>query len=144
MRVSGGLWPRRSLPQRRSSTFCKAGAVEAQGGPVERISAVTLVTDRMAEAVAFYQGVGFRLLYGGPQALFTSFQVGDGYLNLQAGPVALLRPGSKAGGESSSGSTTSTPCIGGRYRPGTVRRRRRPTRRGESGTFTSGIPTGTN
>jgi catechol 2,3-dioxygenase-like lactoylglutathione lyase family enzyme len=74
------------------TTFCKADDVEAPGGPVERISAVTLVTDRMAEAVAFYQGLGFRLLYGGPRAPFTSFQVGGGYLNLQAGPVRAPAP----------------------------------------------------
>ena len=66
--------------------------MEPPGGPVERISAVTLVTARMAEAVAFYRGLGFQLLYGGPQARFTSFQVGDGYLNLQAGPVSGPAP----------------------------------------------------
>jgi catechol 2,3-dioxygenase-like lactoylglutathione lyase family enzyme len=54
--------------------------------PVERISAVTLLTAHMAEAVAFYTALGFGLLYGGPHASFTSFRVGDGYVNLQAGP----------------------------------------------------------
>jgi catechol 2,3-dioxygenase-like lactoylglutathione lyase family enzyme len=58
--------------------------VDEPGGPVERISAVTLITARMAEAVAFYQALGFQLLYGGPQAPFTSFRVGHGYLNLQS------------------------------------------------------------
>ena len=51
--------------------------------PVESISAVTLVTVDMAAAVAFYRALGFRLLYGGEDAAFTSFRVGDGYLNLQ-------------------------------------------------------------
>ena len=51
--------------------------------PVERISAVTLVTADMAAAVEFYEALGFRLLYGGRDASFTSYQVGDGYINLQ-------------------------------------------------------------
>ena len=58
---------------------------------VERISAVTLLTGRMAEAVAFYEALGFRLLYGGPHAPFTSFGVGEGYLNLQADAAAPPR-----------------------------------------------------
>jgi catechol 2,3-dioxygenase-like lactoylglutathione lyase family enzyme len=61
---------------------------EQEGASVERISAVTLLTGRMAEAVAFYQALGFRLLYGGQQAPFTSFGVGEGYLNLQADTTA--------------------------------------------------------
>jgi catechol 2,3-dioxygenase-like lactoylglutathione lyase family enzyme len=51
--------------------------------PVEAISAVTLRTVDMAAAVVFYQKLGFRLLYGGPHADFTSFGVGTSYLNLQ-------------------------------------------------------------
>jgi catechol 2,3-dioxygenase-like lactoylglutathione lyase family enzyme len=51
--------------------------------PVRSISAVTLVTADMVDAVAFYRALGFHLLYGGPEAAFTSFRVGDGYLNLQ-------------------------------------------------------------
>lgn len=54
--------------------------------PVERISAVTLLVADMAVATAFYQAFGFRLLYGGREASFTSYQVGDGYLNLQLDP----------------------------------------------------------
>jgi catechol 2,3-dioxygenase-like lactoylglutathione lyase family enzyme len=57
--------------------------VDAQQEPVESISAVTLLTVDMADAVAFYQSLGFHLLYGGPEAPFTSFRVGAGYLNLQ-------------------------------------------------------------
>jgi catechol 2,3-dioxygenase-like lactoylglutathione lyase family enzyme len=57
--------------------------VEPQQEPVESISAVTLLTANMGEAVAFYQVLGFHLLYGGPEAQFTSFGVGAGYLNLQ-------------------------------------------------------------
>lgn len=54
-------------------------------GPVESISAVTLVTGDMGASVRFYEALGFRLLYGGPDAPFTSFEVGSGFLNLQAG-----------------------------------------------------------
>jgi catechol 2,3-dioxygenase-like lactoylglutathione lyase family enzyme len=57
--------------------------VDAQGEAVESISAVTLRTANMAEAVAFYEALGFHLLYGGEDARFTSFRVGDGYLNLE-------------------------------------------------------------
>ena len=57
-------------------------------GPVERISAVTLVTADMAMSVPFYESLGFRVLYGGATADFTSFTVGDGYLNLQPGTRA--------------------------------------------------------
>jgi catechol 2,3-dioxygenase-like lactoylglutathione lyase family enzyme len=44
---------------------------------------VTLLTVDMEEAVAFYHALGFSLLCGGPEATFSSFRVGDGYLNLQ-------------------------------------------------------------
>jgi catechol 2,3-dioxygenase-like lactoylglutathione lyase family enzyme len=46
----------------------------------------------MAKAVAFYEAMGFRLLYGGAAAAFTSFQAGAGYLNLQLDPDRA-RPG---------------------------------------------------
>ena len=61
-------------------------------GPVERISAVTLVVRAMATSVAFYDSLGFERLYGGVDDAFTSYAVGTGYLNLQAleGPT---RPG---------------------------------------------------
>ena len=57
----------------------------AAAGPVESISAVTLATEDMGASVRFYEALGFRLLYGGPTAPFTSFEVGSGFLNLQAG-----------------------------------------------------------
>ena len=65
-------------------------------GRVESISAVTVVTADMAAAVAFYLHFGFELLYGGPEAAFTSFRVGDGYLNLQLRPDRR-RPGGDGG-----------------------------------------------
>lgn len=54
--------------------------------PVERISAVTLLTADMARAVDFYHALGFRRLYGGRDASFTSYEVGGGYLNLALDP----------------------------------------------------------
>lgn len=51
--------------------------------PIEHLSAVTLVTTDMELAVQFYEALGFRRLYGGPQTDFTSYQVGEGFLNLQ-------------------------------------------------------------
>ena len=57
--------------------------------PVQTISAVTLLTADMGRAVPFYEALGFRLLYGGAGAPFTSFQVGAGYLNLQLDPGFL-------------------------------------------------------
>jgi catechol 2,3-dioxygenase-like lactoylglutathione lyase family enzyme len=49
---------------------------------IDRISAITLVTGDMARAVEFYTRLGFQVLYGGAGSDFTSFSVGDGYLNL--------------------------------------------------------------
>ena len=52
---------------------------------VQSISAITLAVQDMARAVAFYrEAIGLPLLYGGPEAAFASFRVGDGYLNLTA------------------------------------------------------------
>jgi catechol 2,3-dioxygenase-like lactoylglutathione lyase family enzyme len=65
--------------------------VEAHGEPIESISAVTLVVVDMAASMAFYQALGFHLLYGGPDASFTSFRVGTGYLNLELGPAGSPR-----------------------------------------------------
>ena len=46
------------------------------------ISAVTLVTHDMGRAVRFYRALGFALAYGGEDAGFTSFRVGENHLNL--------------------------------------------------------------
>jgi catechol 2,3-dioxygenase-like lactoylglutathione lyase family enzyme len=56
-----------------------------QPGPVESLSAITLVTDDMDASVAFYDALGFRLRYGGADAPFTSYGIGASYLNLQLG-----------------------------------------------------------
>ncbi len=62
-----------------------------RGEPVESISAVTLFTADMGAAVGFYRALGFPLLYGGPEAEFSSFRVGAGYLNLQLDRVGSAR-----------------------------------------------------
>ena len=50
---------------------------------VRSISAVTLAVADMARSVDFYHDkVGMEMLYGGGSASFTSFKVGEGYLNL--------------------------------------------------------------
>lgn len=61
-------------------------ALDRPRSPLECISAVTLVTADMAASVRFYQSLGFRIRYGGPDAAFTSFHVGPGYLNVQVDP----------------------------------------------------------
>lgn len=55
-------------------------------GPVESLSAVTLVTRAMHDAVGFYLALGFEILYGGHEATFSSFRVGQSFLNLQLDP----------------------------------------------------------
>jgi catechol 2,3-dioxygenase-like lactoylglutathione lyase family enzyme len=80
---------------RRRKATCRLRAslvsVQEQEEPVERISAVTLLTREMAEAVAFYEALGFYLLYGGGGARFSSFRVGPGYLNLELDTVGGSR-----------------------------------------------------
>jgi len=50
---------------------------------VRSIIAVTLAVADMARSVDFYRDkVGLAVLYGGGSASFTSFKVGEGYLNL--------------------------------------------------------------
>lgn len=53
---------------------------------MQALSAVTLVTADMTAAWAFYDALGFRVRYGGPDQAFTSFHAGSGYLNLQLDP----------------------------------------------------------
>lgn len=54
---------------------------------IESLSAVTLFTADMARAVRFYSSLGFEVAYGGEEAHFTSFRVGDGFLNLMSDPT---------------------------------------------------------
>jgi catechol 2,3-dioxygenase-like lactoylglutathione lyase family enzyme len=63
-------------------------------GPIECISAVTLVTADMAAAVRFYEAAGLRVEYGGPGEPFTSLRAGEDYVNLQldtgAAPIPAI------------------------------------------------------
>ncbi len=79
--VSGGRDARSDVALRPSRTDHSGGV--AARDPIECISAVTLSVREMAPSVAFYEALGFRKLYGGADAAFTSFAVGEGYLNLQ-------------------------------------------------------------
>lgn len=60
---------------------------------VRSISAVTLTVADMARSVDFYRHkVGLEILYGGGSASFTSFKVGECYLNLTLAPPGALGP----------------------------------------------------
>lgn len=48
------------------------------------ISALTLATHDMARAVRYYTALGFEIEYGGAGAAFTSFKLGEQFLNLIA------------------------------------------------------------
>jgi catechol 2,3-dioxygenase-like lactoylglutathione lyase family enzyme len=54
---------------------------------IEMISAVTLVTADMARSHAFYAALGFDVMLGGPEATFTTYRVGQGFLNVQLDPA---------------------------------------------------------
>jgi catechol 2,3-dioxygenase-like lactoylglutathione lyase family enzyme len=56
---------------------------ERAKGPVESINAVTLAVADMGRSVAFYTALGFEPTAGGAEAGFTTFRVGQGFLNLQ-------------------------------------------------------------
>ena len=52
---------------------------------VTALSAVTVFTADMAASTAFYEALGFERLYGGPEADFTSYRAGSGYMNVMRG-----------------------------------------------------------
>ena len=56
---------------------------------IETISAVTVVVADMGRSLRFYDALGLERLYGDASASFTSYRVGEGYLNLalREGPV---------------------------------------------------------
>ena len=60
--------------------------------PVEQLSAATLLVADMARSTRFYEALGFRRLYGGPTAPFTSYAAGEGFLNLQLAEDKGPRP----------------------------------------------------
>ncbi len=55
-------------------------------GRPESLSAVTLGVTDMGASCAFYDALGFETVHGGPGTPFTSYAVGDGFLNLQLVP----------------------------------------------------------
>lgn len=55
---------------------------DADDAQPKSISALTLFVSAMRRSVAFYEALGFELLYGGSDAEFSSFRVADSYLNL--------------------------------------------------------------
>lgn len=59
-----------------------SGAITGADEPVEAISAVTLFVSEMDRSVAFYESLGFRRRYGGPESRFSSLLAGENYLNL--------------------------------------------------------------
>lgn len=58
---------------------------------IESLSAVTLATRDMARALHFYEAMGFRIVHGGASESFTSFAVGDSFLNLTSEPHDAIR-----------------------------------------------------
>jgi hypothetical protein len=53
---------------------------------IQHISAVTLAVRAMPEAIAFYTTLSFTLVYGGPEARFSTLQAGDTFVNLLVTP----------------------------------------------------------
>ena len=50
------------------------------------VSAVTVAVRDMPKAVSFYVTIGFDVVYGGPEATFSSLRSGDAYVNLRLQP----------------------------------------------------------
>lgn len=55
--------------------------------PIESLSAVTLATADMAVSAAFYEALGFEVLFGGADEPFTTYRAGAGFLNVQLDPA---------------------------------------------------------
>jgi catechol 2,3-dioxygenase-like lactoylglutathione lyase family enzyme len=49
---------------------------------IQRLSAITLAVRDMAMAISFYSTFGFAIVYGGPEATFTSLRMGEAFVNL--------------------------------------------------------------
>jgi catechol 2,3-dioxygenase-like lactoylglutathione lyase family enzyme len=56
---------------------------------IHHISAVTLAVRSMPAAITFYGQLGFTLVYGGPQARFSTLQTGNAFVNLALSPDYL-------------------------------------------------------
>src|SRR5688500_12830788 len=78
-----------SFGKRKLNVDKQSEAIPPQAaGSIESISAVTLATHDMAQAVRFYRALGFVMRYGGEGSAFTSFEAGSNYLNLIAESAA--------------------------------------------------------
>ena len=53
---------------------------------IQHISAVTFAVRAMPEAITFYTQLGFALVYGSPQARFSTLQAGEAFVNLTLAP----------------------------------------------------------
>jgi len=65
------------------------GQEKSDGKPlpwIDSISAISLATHDMKQAVRFYCSLGFTIRYGGEAASFTSLVAGSSFLNLIAQP----------------------------------------------------------
>ena len=54
--------------------------------PIQHISAVTLAVEDMARSLAFYQQLGFRIVYGGLDSTFSTVRSAEAVINLAASP----------------------------------------------------------
>lgn len=52
------------------------------------INAITLFVGEMEASVSFYVALGFKVVYGGADAAFTSLGIGPNFVNLQRQPTA--------------------------------------------------------
>jgi hypothetical protein len=87
--VSRLVCPLSCVPRQQSRTPIQARLELQWSIPamIENISAITLATHNMSRAVCFYRMLGFEIVHGGDKASFTSFRVGNSYLNLIAQPT---------------------------------------------------------
>jgi catechol 2,3-dioxygenase-like lactoylglutathione lyase family enzyme len=53
---------------------------------IQRLSAITFAVRNMPTALSFYSRFGFTVVYGGPEATFTSLHMGEAYVNLSLRP----------------------------------------------------------
>lgn len=54
---------------------------------IQHISAITLAVRDMPRALAFYQQLGFEVVYGGAPSCFTTLQSGEAFVNLVLTPA---------------------------------------------------------
>ena len=59
---------------------------------IAHISAVTLAVVEMAASVAFYRQLGFDVVYGGPDAPFSTMRAGESVINLRRAPAGARNP----------------------------------------------------